>query len=1021
MIATISPNQLPLLPTITPGFSVGGVILLVSGVVYTFVGIKNKWLHIFLSAAYLASLGVTVLVIYVMNPPVSNAIQGAYLVAIVMTGLVLGGAATIFTEMTEGLGCLFGGFCFSMWLLVLQPGGLLASTSARAIFIAAFTLAGFSTSFSHYTRPYGLITLVSFGGATAVVMGIDCFSRAGLKEFWAYLWDLNSNLFPLGATTYPLTRGIKVEIAAIIVLFLAGVISQMKLWKLIKERRDQRDSERINDERNMVEEEENVGRRIEEANAEERDQWEAVYGDKDAASKQSNPNRDSGVGDMESQKKGPQSIVASVRRSDDIEMAHMANIPMMATGAGLVMAKDGVTVRVAQDEPGIETDDYGVPLEPENKQPDDKVWVLGPDGEARLQRRPSQKSSKRNSYPMSPVPDVVPLPFKIPEDDQESNRSSVATFADEDQDGQRKRHSKRLSQASVLMRKLSGRSQLSPRSSHSRQLSLGDGPSTEYLMERHVEEDDRRSSLAATIDGLSDDGDMRSIRSSRSQAPHTETAQNLENPSLSPRIEITGAETALPIPERSPSRVQDVNRNSALSTTILDVESANHKNAKPKSPMDSEMDGNVQKSLTASTDPISQNASVLDREETNLINQSSSVVSDVRSKKGSITKSNLPASSSKVAMSYRTNEWAKHLSNAELPDVDELQMAQYQPVESKSPIETATPVDVQALQQTPDDAMLPPAPKSVSQTTNYASVSRTNSMQSLKIPPKAPTRTNSSMSARRQENSTRNTSGGPPQTHQNSGFVRLSTRSSSIPLIPGAIAESPIEEDFGASTPDLPGRSESRLSKHTPYGSTNTLIGQRDSYIRNKSFYANPSGGSSSQDFPQSQNPSQLRINPDAGPGSDAGSIYNSPVGIDDDDDMPLSARRNIIRQSSQRQFSTPTPPSQQPTPIPFDSHQPRRQSSVPNVVIREQQLASWRASVQQDLHKSQMPKASIEQQRSAMWQERRQEEQRKSMQEHIRGERDKAFDERMRRGDMLDAHREALRKMQAAANRSAS
>jgi len=201
---------------------------------------KNKMIHIFLSAAYLSSLSVTVLIIYVMNPPISDAIQGAYLVAIIITGLIIGGASIVFMEMTEGLGCLFGAFCFSMWLLTLKPGGLLTTTSSIAIFISCFTVAGYATAFSHYTRPYGLIGFISFGGATVTVMGIDCYSRAGLKEFWAYIWNLNQNLFPLGATTYPLTRGIKVEIAATVIIFIFGVLSQSRLWRLIKERRAQR-------------------------------------------------------------------------------------------------------------------------------------------------------------------------------------------------------------------------------------------------------------------------------------------------------------------------------------------------------------------------------------------------------------------------------------------------------------------------------------------------------------------------------------------------------------------------------------------------------------------------------------------------------------------------------------------------------------------------------------------------------------------------------------------------------------
>ncbi len=52
---------------------------MLSGTVYTLVGIKNKWLHIFLSAAYLASIAVTVLILYVMNPPVSDPIQGKFI------------------------------------------------------------------------------------------------------------------------------------------------------------------------------------------------------------------------------------------------------------------------------------------------------------------------------------------------------------------------------------------------------------------------------------------------------------------------------------------------------------------------------------------------------------------------------------------------------------------------------------------------------------------------------------------------------------------------------------------------------------------------------------------------------------------------------------------------------------------------------------------------------------------------------------------------------------------------------
>ncbi|KAL8634079.1 hypothetical protein Q9189_000325 [Teloschistes chrysophthalmus] len=181
-------NDLPIVPAITPALSVGGAILMLTGPFYALVGIKNKWLHVFLSAAYLTSLAVTVLIIYVMHPPVSNAVQGAYLVAACMTGLIFGGGSLIFADITEALACLLGGFSLAMWFLVLVPGGLIRSTAGKAIFIGCFTLGSFGFYTSHWTRAYAIIGSTAFAGATVIVLGIDCFSRAGLKEFWLYIW-----------------------------------------------------------------------------------------------------------------------------------------------------------------------------------------------------------------------------------------------------------------------------------------------------------------------------------------------------------------------------------------------------------------------------------------------------------------------------------------------------------------------------------------------------------------------------------------------------------------------------------------------------------------------------------------------------------------------------------------------------------------------------------------------------------------------------------------------------------------
>lgn len=280
MPSTKPVEVLPLEPRITPALSIGGVVLLLTGIVYALIGVKNRWVHVFLSTAYLASLAVLVLILYVLNPPVSNAVQGAYFVGILMSGLIFGGGALVFKEVTEGLGCLLGGFCLSMWLLTLKEGGLMTSTGGKAIFIAVFAVVCWSLSFSHYTRPYGLIGSTSFSGATSFVLGIDCFSRGGYKEFWVYIWGLNEDLFPLNTHTYPITRGIRVEIVVIVLGTIIGVISQIRLWKVVKDRQKERAEAQADDDRRRDAVEEALGRHLERQNDRDRSEWEKRYGDR---------------------------------------------------------------------------------------------------------------------------------------------------------------------------------------------------------------------------------------------------------------------------------------------------------------------------------------------------------------------------------------------------------------------------------------------------------------------------------------------------------------------------------------------------------------------------------------------------------------------------------------------------------------------------------------------------------------------------------------------------------------------
>lgn len=980
---------------------------------YALVGLKNKWLHPYLSSAYLASLAVTVLILYVMNLPVSNAVQGAYFVAIITTGLIIGGAALVFKEMTEGLGCLLGGFCLSMWFLVLSPGGLLTSTRSISAFIVAFSLAAYATSFSHYTRPYGLIGSCSFSGATVVILGIDCFSRAGLKEFWAYIWNLNSNLFPLGATTYPLTRGIRVEIAAIIAIFLAGIVSQVRLWKFIEARREKRASEKLNAQRNFRQEA-NISQGVKYANAPEKRRW-TVYGGKDVGV----TSMDSGASTRSPKQDHSSTVTFLPRPSDEqIEMNKISSSPPPMMGGGLVKgSKDhdgGVVVGViSEDIPVIRPggDGHPIPIDQINdnfntsgnavrKSPTtDGGVIIDAVGESQTLRQISSRSSKR----VSGAPEVVPLPFIVPED-EDDDRSSLATFADDD--GQRS--SRRCSEASVPRRSSKG----SRRSSQAMPKTIS--VSTEDLVAQH--EDNDHSSVAATVDDITDYedfGDLQEISPQQSLAEEghnqTDGDEHLESQpspigSESPNIERNHNAT---------SSVRESNYNATSSvgdsnTQTAEVSSESIPQNPPEDLEHNEGPGrqDVSKAInkespTLSTDPEYHRSSVtipkLDQDAE--VEEERSIVSI------GLTKESLPPAMPKFVKSYRTNEWAKHISNAEAPEFEELKQVDYL-VESKTEInEAPAPVCVQELQQTAESSLTTPSParnsrpaskrsgsQQVGQNTSYISLHSAPEIQYPDFVNGSRTDLKRPLNSMYSQNSSRQ------------------LRNSSAPIIGEEFVNSSIRDKF---QPQIKSQTQFATIAARP---TPLSFAQRTSTTLNKrsrSSLSNVSPAPTHDAIASSSNASTSNL-----------LASDSQL---DDDKQSLSARRKVLRQSSLPVSplvkSTPlmTFQSTVQTPLPPATALPHRKSLTLAPEAREAQLTSWRASVQAELYNQSVPRQTIERQRSALLQERSQAERERSMEMQKRGIIDSMFDRRMRSGEMIEAHREAMRRMQQQASKHVS
>jgi hypothetical protein len=366
-----------------------------------------------------------------------------------------------------------------------------------------------------------------------------------------------------------------------------------------------------------------------------------------------------------------------------------------------------------------------------------------------------------------------------------------------------------------------------------------------------------------------------------------------------------------------------------------------------------------------------------------------SVISAPETVPTNLTKDSLPARLSKVVMSYRTNEWAKHLSTADAPELEDLKLEDNSPEKEVNleESEVAAPVNVEELQKTSEATLGQPATTISSRQSKLSNSRLTKSPSTARRDISGSSSQGQPISRASSVQSFRNQ---PPLTYLNNRSSMF--RNSSAPNIPHQINESPIEQTYSpnqtyGSTPDLAGRRDA-MTHGKSYGNISPLASTPE--LRSSTFYSSPISEISSY----------------------SNSFPNSVDGVIDDDNMSLRERREMIRQAS---LSKPHALTRQNT---FDSHQPKRQSSVAHPLVRETQLASWRTSVHQDLTAMVPIKNTIERQRSALWQERRAEEQKKALAERRKEEMDSAFDERMRRGDMLDAHREAMRKMQASANK---
>jgi hypothetical protein len=995
------------------------------------------------------------LIIYVMSPPVSNAVQGGYLVAVFFTGAVFGGLSLVFREICEGLGCLLGGFCLSMWFLALKSGGLLTEGGPKAGMIIAFTVGFYSLSFSHYTRPYGLIGCTSFSGATALVLGIDCYSRAGLKEFWLYIWGmfgviavtipylvlthlgLNLNVFPLRTNTYPVTRGIRVELAATIIIGVLGVISQVRLWNVIKERRAKEENSRKEQNRKIEEEDAEAGRRLEEKNLQERAEWELIYGNGKAADVKTASISETAVGDS---RRGSDGFTSSDNDKDgSIELKETQSPDVDADGQ-----KNGTGENGTQ----------GLEAVPEESSQHDQPR----EGDQSQEHGPKQEITDTNGpRPATPVTHVV----GEANDDASENGAIIGSEVGTPRS---KRFSGRemLNRVSwrnsngVMIASESQEALVVHDDANSSVLGVADDlhggsvgcPSVASdvqdpieVTEREIdpsEESPEKDAVPADVEAKSNVGSQVVQDAGLSVDKGTATQQDIEKviseepsvdetaPQMTP-IESTVAANS-PVERSGISRASEQPLSPETPATDVQPEVV----AVPLKIQEVKVQPTLQPSPLSDENIESMKVPSAGRPPAATTVKSESIPElipepvpepkieppkvepkiEVIKRLDASTVKALPEQTSRVIHSYRTNEWAKHLADAETPDMEPIEFeAEPEVQESDEAHETAAFVDVGGLLQTPLTAQPPP----IVNRPEVHEVENRQSTHTSSTPPEIPrskTRTGSHGLTTKAMPApiTRDLASasvpmlrsysGPNSPTQEQGLT--STRNASTPLLT-------------ITTPNEPKETEPspRWSGPPP------LLAVRENMVRNRM-------SSTSNRYDPWSNRNQSRqslpeLNTVISPISPPLSVpeerdeEHEQAQPHDGDDIPLSKRRTLLQRQTMR---SPSATSLHSLEAQSPVHSPTSPSGDLNRPASR--MAAWRQSVREEITQKRDPltmqsppisPVSPDRQRNA-WGSVQQ------MREASSTQLSNAIADGMQRGNMTDLHRQAMRRMQASANR---
>lgn len=238
--ATPTASPIVLATKLDPAFGVLGALLIITGLPSAFWGHKNRWTSFFLIGFYTLSLVCIVLILKfgilaAVNPP-NTTLRGLFVLASTIAGIIGGAIAVFFWKAAKYFIGAWGGFAFALFIECFRNGGLIDPVGLRWIMYIAFTVVGFVLCTIPKLHWHVLLVSTAIVGASAFMLGVDCFTTAGLKEF--YIWNLGFRaVFPKfvnNGIRFPVSQTMQIELGLMAAVALTGGAVQLRVLVVLR-------------------------------------------------------------------------------------------------------------------------------------------------------------------------------------------------------------------------------------------------------------------------------------------------------------------------------------------------------------------------------------------------------------------------------------------------------------------------------------------------------------------------------------------------------------------------------------------------------------------------------------------------------------------------------------------------------------------------------------------------------------------------------------------------------------------